>query len=67
MNGLYKLENNDLLYAATAVYYPDGSILNVEDLKQSNETIDGWKYFETEEDARQYYNLQPKNNDNNYE
>ena len=57
MSGLYKLENNELLHAEIAVYYPNGNVIHVSDVKQ-NGMIDGWMYFETEEEAKQHFNIQ---------
>lgn len=50
--GFYKEDNNELLYAPNAVY-GSGFVL-VSDLKDTYQLpIDGWYWFDNEEEARQ--------------
>jgi hypothetical protein len=56
-SGFYKLENNNLLYAQSMVMSPFGYVLS-DDLKDTYEyPIDGWYWFDTENEARVFFNM----------
>lgn len=55
-NGFYKLENNQLLFASSFIESPSYQ-LNKEDKDNYTYPIDGWYWFESEEIARQFFNL----------
>lgn len=58
MKGLYKNDNGQLLYAANVVYYPDGTQLIVADYEGNNSEIqDGWYWFETRQEALDYFGI----------
>lgn len=50
--GLYKKENNELMYAQISVNYPDGTTLIVSKYENyKGEIHDGWYWFNTREEA----------------
>lgn len=60
--GLYKkISDTELLYAAEAIFYPNGVIINVSDYKNTANTYDGWKWFATEDDAYTFYGVHKDN------
>jgi hypothetical protein len=56
--GLYKqISETELLYAETAIYYPDGTIIKVSDYENSDNIIDDWKWFNSRDEAISYYEI----------
>lgn len=63
--GFYAVDGELLLYGATAVWLPDGMVLYAND--PPAESIQGWKWFPSEYDARAAYGLpEPVVEDNQY-
>ena len=55
--GFYKKENQELLHGPNFVIFPTGEELNI-DLKDTyTYPIYDWYYFDSEEDARIFFNL----------
>jgi hypothetical protein len=55
--GFYKLENDNLLHATSMVISPSGYILD-KDFKNTYEyPVDGWHWFDTENEARAFFNI----------
>jgi hypothetical protein len=56
-SGFYKNENGNLLYGPNFVFGPYGNFeLNRENKDQYEYPIDGWYWFDSEEDAKQFLN-----------
>lgn len=53
----YKIENNELL-SGPQVSFPDGSFIHIELKDQYTFPFNGWYYFETEEEAKSFFNLE---------
>ncbi len=56
-SGFYKLDGT-LLYAHWAVYGPDFTLLR-DDHEIYTYPVDGWRWFDTEADAREFFDLPP--------
>ena len=55
--GFYKKENEELLHGPNFVIFPDGIELSI-DLKDTyTYPVNDWYYFDSEEDARIFFNL----------
>lgn len=52
----YKYENEHLMYGPT-VAFPEGEVLHLELLDTYELPINGWYYFETEEEAKTFFNI----------
>ena len=52
----YKYENEQLMYGPH-VMYPDGTILHKDITDLSTLPIDGWYYFESEQEAKIFFNI----------
>lgn len=52
--GLYKkISDTEMLWAANAITYPDGRVINVADHENAaGEVEDGWFWFNTEAEAK---------------
>jgi hypothetical protein len=55
-SGFYKLENNDLLHAPNFVCAP-GFELWREQRETYSYPVDGWSWFDSEEEARTFFGL----------
>lgn len=55
--GFYKNDNGILLYAPNFVYNKDYELI-IENKDNYNYPIDGWKYFETKQEALSFFNIQ---------
>lgn len=58
----YKNDNGQLLAAPNFVYSKDYTLL-AEDKDNYTYPIDGWKWFDTEEEARNEYNIPLEENE----
>lgn len=52
----YKLFD-DGLHSGPFVHYPDGTLLHPDVTDLTTLPIDGWYYFETEEEAKNFFNI----------
>jgi hypothetical protein len=68
MQGIYKIENNRLIWAATKVDYPDGTSIIVEEMRNSLAEVDGWRWFNNRDEAKEFYNYEDEeiNNEPKY-
>jgi hypothetical protein len=57
-SGFYKLEDESLLYG-TVVCGPTYTLIS-EDHESYTYPVDGWRWFETEAEARAFYDLPPE-------
>lgn len=55
-SGFYKLDGDQLLYGPNFVYGPAFTLLR-ENKDQYTYPVDGWYWFDTEQQAREYWNL----------
>ena len=56
--GLYKNDNNTLMFAQLMVSYPNGTTLKVSDYEgHEGEVYDGWYWFDTREAACAYFGV----------
>ena len=55
--GLYKVINGILSYAENEIIYPDGTKITVSDYVNSTESINGWLYFNTLQEAKTHFNI----------
>ena len=55
-SGFYKLDGDQLLYGPNFVYGPTFTLLR-EDKDQYTYPVDGWYWFDSEQLAREYWNL----------
>lgn len=46
-----------MIRADHKVVKPNDEIIDVESYRGSNEIVDGWMWFDTDEDAKSYYNI----------
>lgn len=53
----YKYENDELLYGLH-VMFPNGVLLHIDLLAQLSLPYEGWYYFETEEEAKAFFNIE---------
>jgi len=56
-SGFYKVENEMLLYGCQDVFAPDFTLLRNEH-NEYEYPIDGWYWFDTEEEAMTFFNIQ---------
>jgi hypothetical protein len=54
--GFYKKQDDELLYAPNIIE-GDGYVLVAQDKDQYEYPIDGWSWFETEEEAKSLLNI----------
>lgn len=54
--GFYKKEDQDLFYAPNSVYAPTYTLL-IEDYETYTYPVEGWYYFETEAEAKVFFNI----------
>jgi hypothetical protein len=52
----YKYENEQLIYGLY-VTFPDSSMLHIDITDLSTLPIDGWYYFDTELEAKEFFNI----------
>lgn len=52
----YKYENEDLMYGPS-VMYPDGTLLHLDHLDEITLPYDGWYFFNTIDEARDFFGL----------
>ena len=56
--GFYKIDGEELFYGPNFVYGPDFSLI-----KDNKDTysypVEGWYWFDSEEEARVFFNLSP--------
>jgi hypothetical protein len=60
MKGLYKNENGQLMMAANAIHYPDGTVIQVKEhieKPEATEIKDEWRVFYTREAALKYFGI----------
>jgi len=55
--GFYKKENDTILYAPNIVE-GDGYVLISQDKDTYEYPIDGWTWFDSEEEAKEFFNLE---------
>jgi len=55
--GFYKTENDTILYAPNIVE-GDGYVLVAQDKDQYEYPIHGWTWFDSEEEAKEFFNLE---------
>jgi len=63
MKGLYKNDNGQLRVAANAIYFPDGTKVEVQKhikKKEGTEVKDGWLVFHSREAALKHFNIDEK-------
>lgn len=53
-SGFYKKDNDELFYAPNIVE-GNGFVLVAQDKDQYDYPVDGWTWFDSEEDATEYY------------
>lgn len=58
MKGFYKNDEGNLLYASKKVLSKDYT-LEVEKFAEYSYPVDGWNYFETEDEAYTAYGIEP--------
>lgn len=58
--GLYFNNNGELFYSKEKIFYPDGKIILVNDY--INSEINGWKWFNSREEALLFFNLKEETN-----
>ena len=63
MEGLYKIEKGNLICAKNNIFYADGTIIEVESMRNSYAEYDGWRWFNNREQAKQYYGFEDTTNE----
>jgi len=56
-NGFYRVQDNELQYAPNRVHAPDYNLKKKDRDTYTYPTPGGWVWFDTEDDARTYFNL----------
>jgi len=59
MSGFYKLENDKLLHAPNEVFSSEYT-LNIKEKDKYKYPVDGWTYFDSEEEARSFFSIEPE-------
>lgn len=54
--GFYKVINDYISFGPT-VYFPDGSFLSVDTVDQNTYPLDGWYYFNTLQEAKEFFKI----------
>jgi len=60
MKGLYKKENNQLVFAANAIYFPDVTVVQVKkhiEKPEQTEIIEGWHVFYSRQAALDFFGI----------
>lgn len=57
MKGFYKLHNGELLHAPNEVFAPEYALM-IKDKDKYEYPVDGWRFFETGDEARTAFGLE---------
>lgn len=60
MKGLYKLQENKLIFEDKEITSSDGTIIQTKECENTLAEIDGWRWFECLEDAKEYFKIDDK-------